>query len=75
LSDTDATAGLLVDHVTLRPLRTLLLASRVTAVSCVVCPTCSALDAAVTDTVETGGGTTFTARLPDFPSDVAVIVA
>jgi hypothetical protein len=55
--------------------RTLLFASRVTAVAWVVCPTCRVPDATVTETVATGGGTTFTVCDPFLPSIVAVIVA
>ena len=74
MSDTEATAELLVDQVTVRPVRMLLPASRVTALSWVVWPAWSAFDAAVIDTVATGGGMTFTIRVAVFPSDVAVIV-
>ena len=56
-------------------MRTLLFASRVTAVACVVWVTCKLPDASVTDTDATGGGTTVTVCDPFLPSIVAVITA
>jgi hypothetical protein len=53
---TVATAALFVDHVTVRPVRTLLPASLVVAVACVVRPGAMLAEASDTDTVETGGG-------------------
>src|SRR5688572_5621452 len=73
--DTDATAGSLVDQSTGRPVSVLPLASRVTAVTCVVVPVCRMDWAAVTVTVAAGGGTTETICVPVFPSTLAVIVA
>ena len=82
LDETVAIIVLLLDHVTTRPMSTLLLTSRVTAVACVVCPVCSDDDARATVTVATaaggggaGGDVTVNPTLPVFVSLVAVIVA
>jgi hypothetical protein len=75
LLDTEAICALLEDHEVARPMMMLLLASRVTAVASVVCPTSNVLDANVTLTVATGGGRTLIVCAPFFPPMVAVIVA
>jgi hypothetical protein len=75
LDDTVATPVLELDHVTARPVSTLLLASRVVAVSCVVCPTLTLAEAGATLTDATGTSVTVTVAVPLFPSLVAVIVA
>src|SRR6476646_3892474 len=62
------------DQVTVRPLRTLLLASRVTAVSCRVAPTVTLGELGLTVTEATGTGMMVTDAVPLLPSLVAVIV-
>jgi hypothetical protein len=71
--DTVAICVLLEIHEAVRPVRTLLLASRVTAVPCVVSPTRNVLAASVTLTVATPGGVTVIVCDPDLPPMVAVI--
>ena len=61
-------------HVMTRPVSTLLAASRVTAVACVVNPTFTGEEASETDTVATGGMTVTVAE-PEMPSLVAVMLA
>jgi hypothetical protein len=61
-------------YVIVRPVMTLLAASRVTTVACVVCPTSSVLAANVTLTVATPGGVTVSVFDPFLPPIVAVIV-
>jgi hypothetical protein len=75
LDETVAIPVLELDHVTARPVRTLLFASRVVAVSCAVCPTVTLAVAGVTLTDATGTTETATVAVPLFPSLVAVIVA
>lgn len=75
---TVASAELLDDHDTARPVSTLPLASRVEAASVSDAPTASCDDAGVTTTDATGAGAgafTVICALPVFPSLVAVIVA
>jgi hypothetical protein len=75
LDDTVAMPVLELDHVTVRPVSTLLFASRVVAVSCTVRPTATLGVAGATLTDATGTGVTVTLAVPLFPSLVAVIVA
>src|SRR5207249_1009332 len=79
LPDTVAVAVFALAHVTTRPVSTFPLASRVTTLSCTVCPTTTLAVAGDTVTVATGaggGGTvTVTTAWPVRPSLVAVIVA
>jgi hypothetical protein len=75
LKETVATLVLSEDHVTMRPVSTLLLASTVVAVSCSVPPTIRFAVAGLTVTVATGIGMTVIVALPLLPSLVAVIVA
>jgi hypothetical protein len=73
--ETVAMAGLPELHVTTRPVRTLLLASRVTADNCTVPPICSVDVAGETETVATGtgaGALTVIADEPVWPSLDAV---
>jgi hypothetical protein len=49
-AETVATLALLEDQVTVRPVRTLLLASRVVADSCTFAPACTVGDAGETET-------------------------
>jgi len=75
---TDAMLLLALDHETTRPVRMLLLTSRVVADSLTVSPTWSDGAAGKTDTDATGigaDGLTVIADCPVFPSLVAVIVA
>jgi hypothetical protein len=71
---TVAIAVLLDDHVTNRPVSTLLLASLVSAESCWVAPAITLAVAGLTVTEATGTGITARIALPDFPSLVAMIV-
>lgn len=76
--ETLATAGLLEAQLTARPVNVLLLASRVTAESCTVEPTCTEGADGLTETDATGAGAaagTVIADDPLLPSLVAVIVA
>jgi len=79
--ETVATDGLLELQVTVRPVSTLLFASRVTAESCAVAPIWMVAEAGATDTdaTGTGGGGAIAATVsgadPVFPSLVATIVA
>ena len=76
--DTVLTAVLLEFQLTVRPVRTLLFASRVTAASCTVAPTSKDGADGLTDTDATGSGAgaeTVTVDVPVLPSLVAVIVA
>jgi hypothetical protein len=75
LDDTVAIPVLELDHVTVRPVSTLLFASRVVAVSCTVRPTVTLGVAGATVTDATGTGVTVTLAVPLLPSLVAVIVA
>src|SRR5205823_3088920 len=70
---TVATVVLFEDHVTVRPVRMLPLASLSVAVSCCVWPACTLADAGLTVTVATGAVTVILA-VPLLPSLVAVIV-
>src|SRR6185503_1036929 len=75
--DTVALVPSLVDQVTTRPVRMLLLASRSVAVSWTVFPTITLAGLGVTVTVATGAGATaftVTDAVPDLVSLVAVIV-
>jgi hypothetical protein len=75
---TVAAAVFVLDHVTTRPVNTLLLASRVVAVSWVVWPAVRLVVLPVTVTVATGAGggnVTLTFVVALTPSLVAVIVA
>lgn len=75
LAFTEATAEFALDQVITRPVSTLLLASRVVALSWEVFPTCTLGVAGETETVATGMGAavvTVTVALPDWPSLVAV---
>ena len=74
LPDTLAIPELPDDQETVRPLRTLLFASRVTAVSCNVAPTVTLGELGLTVTEATGTGMMVTDAVPLFPSLVAVIV-
>ena len=72
---TVATPLFALDHVTTRPVSTLLLASRVVAVNWEVLPTCKLGVAGETETDATGtgaGAVTVTVALPVWPSLVAV---
>jgi len=69
-----ATDGALELHVTLRPVRTLLFASRRVADIACVPPTATVAGDGVTVTLATGTGVTVMEAVPPFPSDVAVIV-
>jgi hypothetical protein len=76
VGSTDATLGCALDHVTTRPVSTLLLASRVTAESCAVPPTWRLDDAGETDTDATATGVvvvTERVATPVAPSLEAVI--
>jgi hypothetical protein len=75
LDETVAIPVLELDHVTVRPVSTLLFASRAVAVSCTVWPTVTLGAAGETLTDATGTGVTVTLAVPFFPSLVAVIVA
>jgi hypothetical protein len=76
LAFTETRAGLELDHVTTRPVSTLLLASRVTAESCWVAPSRRLALEGETVTDATGAGAvTVMAAVPVFVSLVAVIVA
>ena len=70
---TVATVVLFEDHVTVRPVRMLPLASLSVAVSCCVWPACTLAGAGLTVTVATGAVTVILAA-PLLPSLVAVIV-
>src|SRR5207248_1379256 len=72
---TRATAVLLLDQVTTRPLSGFPLASFGVAVSCTVEPSCTLAGEGLTVTEATGTVVTVTADVPLLPSDVAVIVA
>jgi hypothetical protein len=72
---TVATARLLLDQVTVRPVSTLPAESFGVAVSCVVPPTYRLAVAGLTATAATGTSATVTVAVPLFPSLVAVIVA
>lgn len=65
------------DQAIARPVRTLLAASRRTAVACEVSPSCTELSDNETFTVETGAGAAVTVRVanPDLPSLVAIMFA
>lgn len=76
--DTLPVAGVPELHEMVRPVRTLLFASRVTAESCTVDPTETDVLGGVTETVATGmgaGALTVMTDVPLFPSLSAVIVA
>jgi hypothetical protein len=73
--ETVAIVWSLVLQVTTRPVRTLLLASNVVAVACVVCPTWTVDADSATLTDATGIGVTVIEDVPLFPSLVAVITA
>jgi hypothetical protein len=73
--DTVATVVLLDAQATARPVTTTPFTSVTTAVSVVVCPTIMSAVVGCTATAPTGTSVTFTAELPIFPSDVALIVA
>ena len=75
LAETVATAGVLLDQVTTRPVNTLPEESLVVALSGTVPPATTLADAGVTVTVATGTTVTVIADVPDLPSLVAVIVA
>ena len=75
LADTVATPVADEVQLTARPVSTSLLAARVTAVPCVVCPTSSAEDANVSDTLATGVGLTVSVASPTMLSTVARITA
>ena len=72
--DTVATAVLLLDHATARPVNTPPLPSSVCAVRVAVCPTLMVADGGVTVTEATGAAVTVTVAVPLFPSLDAVIV-
>ena len=77
-AETVATVGLPELHVIVRPVSTLLLASRVTADSCAVPPTCRLAVAGETETDATGtgcGAVTVSPATPLCPSLEAVIDA
>jgi len=74
-AETVATAVLLELHVTARPVRTLLFASRVVAVACDVPTAVIELGVSATVTDATGTGTTVIVEVPECPSLVAVMVA
>src|SRR6266487_1311226 len=75
LADAVATAGALLDQVTIRPVSTVPAESLVVAVSCTVAPALRLFDAGDTVTVATGTTVTAIADVPFLPSLVAVIVA
>ena len=80
LEFTVAAAGLLVDHAMVCPVITFPCASLTVAASATVAPTAiDAVEGATVTVVTTGGGggaeVTVTMDVPDFPADVAVIVA
>src|SRR5438270_7422313 len=72
---TVATAGVELDHVTVRPESGVPPASLGVAVSCTVSPACTEAVAGGTSTDATGTGVTATVEVPLFPSLPAVIVA
>src|SRR5438094_921479 len=72
---TRATAVLLLDQVTTRPLSGFPLASFGVAVSCTVEPCCTVAGDGLTVTEATGTAVTVRVDVPLLPSDVAVIVA
>src|SRR5205807_1236233 len=72
---TRATAVLLLDHVTTRPLSGFPLASFGVAVSCTVAPCCTLAGDGLTVTEATGTAVTVMLEVPLLPSDVAVMVA
>src|SRR6266568_1474913 len=72
---TVATAGTLVDHVTVRPLSRLPAESFGVAVNWTVAPTRIVAELGATVTEATGTGATVTAAVPLFPPAVAVMVA
>jgi hypothetical protein len=67
-ADTVATELFDVLHDMLRPVSAAPAASRATAESCTVVPTCTLAAEGVTDTAATGTGTTTTGAVADFPS-------
>jgi hypothetical protein len=71
---TVATAVLLEDQLTARPVTTTLFASLVSAESCCVAPAITVAVAGLAVTEPTGTGFTVIVALPDFPSLVAMIV-
>jgi hypothetical protein len=75
LAETIATAGALLDHVTMRPVSTLPAESVVTAPSCTVFPIVMLVLGGVTLTELTGTTVTVMVAVPLLPSLVAVIVA
>src|SRR5207247_9762829 len=75
LAETVATAGALLDQVTIRPVSTLPAESFVVAVSCTVAPAMRLFDAGDTVTVATGSRSTVTAAAPLFPSLAAALGA
>jgi hypothetical protein len=75
LLDTVATVVVFEDHVTVRPVRVLPLASFKVAVSCTVWPACTLAEAGVTVTEATGAPATVIVAVPLWPSLVAVMVA
>src|SRR5438132_1134515 len=72
---TVATAGLELDHVTVRPESGFPPASLGVPVSCTVWPACTDAEGGVTSTDATGTGVTVIVEVPLLPSLVAVIVA
>jgi hypothetical protein len=72
---TVATLAVLVDQVTVRPVRMLPLESFGVAVNCCVAPTAIEAVAGATATVATGTNVTVSVAVPVFPSLVAVMVA
>src|SRR5438093_13175644 len=72
-AETLATAEFELAHVTTRPVSTLPLASRVTAVSCTTCPVWMFADDGVTVTEATGALLTMSVAPADTPSLVAVM--
>src|SRR6266850_1498781 len=74
LALTVATAALLVDHVTTRPLSAVPLLSLRVAASCTACPAMTEAGLGETDTDATGTMVTPTVAVPLLPSLVAVIV-
>src|SRR5437773_676317 len=70
-----ATAALLLDQVTTRPLSGFPLASFGVAVSCTVAPCCTLAGDGLTVTEATGTAVTVMLEVPLLPSDVAVMVA
>lgn len=73
--ETVAMALSLLDQPTMRPGRTLPVASSVVAESVTVCPAAIALDDGVTDTLATGTCLTMTTAEPCFPSTEATMMA